>query len=117
MHTMKEVILTELHELVGLCGHCGKRNCAGRKSQSFLPGEIPYEKVIEAIDKVLASQREDETVYSQRTEIDIFKGYIADLETKLAQSQQELVELRLVHRQMVNGIRDLGEKLIDDTVG
>lgn len=45
------------------------------------------------------------------------QAYITDLETKLAKSQQELVELRLVHRQMVNGIRGLGEKLIDDTCG
>ena len=50
-HQTKENILSELHELVGLCGHCGKRSCAGRKSSSFLPANIPYESVIEAINK------------------------------------------------------------------
>lgn len=49
----KEKILSELHELVGLCGHCGKRSCAGRKTSSFLPANIPYESVIEAINKAL----------------------------------------------------------------
>lgn len=47
---IKDAILTELHELVGICGHCGARACAGRKSQSFLPGSIPYESVIESIE-------------------------------------------------------------------
>lgn len=42
---------------------------------------------------------------------------IADLETKLAKLQTELAELRGVHRQMVNGLRDIGDKLIEDTVG
>lgn len=101
MHAMKEAILLELHELAGLCGHCGKRSCGGRHSQSFLPDKIPYEKVVEAIDK--AVKREP--------------GMIADLEAKLAQSQTELAELRGVHRQLVNDAQGLGKKLIEDTCG
>ena len=42
---------------------------------------------------------------------------ITDLEAKLAQSNHELAELRRVHRQMVEGMNGLGERLIDDTCG
>lgn len=42
---------------------------------------------------------------------------IADLESQLAAAHKDLAEIRMLHRKMVNGIRDLGEKLIKDTVG
>ena len=29
-----------LHDSVGLCGHCGKRDCHGRKGNSILPETI-----------------------------------------------------------------------------
>lgn len=37
-----------LHELVGICGHCGKKGCAGRKSHSVLPAKIDRESIIAA---------------------------------------------------------------------
>lgn len=40
-----------LHELVGRCGHCGKRKCSFRASWSILPPAIPVEDLNEAIKK------------------------------------------------------------------
>lgn len=37
-----------LHELVGICGHCGKKKCPGKQSHSTLPAEIPTTDVMEA---------------------------------------------------------------------
>ena len=37
-----------LHEIVGVCGHCGKRKCAGKASHSILPETISLDNVIAA---------------------------------------------------------------------
>lgn len=51
-----EDFLSLLHEAVGFCGHCGKRACAGRQSNSRLPGEINLDVVLNAITKAKAGR-------------------------------------------------------------
>ena len=46
-------IVDKLHEEFGVCGHCGKRECAGRKDHSILKGNVPIEKVLEIINGTL----------------------------------------------------------------
>lgn len=46
---VREDLLNLLHEAVGFCGHCGKKTCAGRESNSILPGEIDLNVVLDAI--------------------------------------------------------------------
>lgn len=47
-----EQVLNALHEKLGVCGHCGKRNCASRKSWSKLPVKLDTDKVVSAIEEV-----------------------------------------------------------------
>lgn len=42
-----------LHDRVGVCGHCGTRSCAGRKSNSVLPKILKTRDVQAAIDAAL----------------------------------------------------------------
>lgn len=51
--TTKDRFISELHKLAGLCGHCGKKNCAARSSNSYLPEMIPVDQVIKAIDNAV----------------------------------------------------------------
>ena len=53
-HPTKDKILCELHELCGECGHCGKRECEGRKSHSVLPEMLKRNDVILAIERAFA---------------------------------------------------------------
>lgn len=48
-YKLKERIVSRLHERVGRCGHCGKRHCAGRSSNSVLPLEFDSDDVMQAI--------------------------------------------------------------------
>ena len=41
--------LSALHETSGICGHCGKRFCAGRASNSGLPKTLNTEDAIAAM--------------------------------------------------------------------
>jgi uncharacterized protein involved in exopolysaccharide biosynthesis len=66
------------------------------------------------ISEIYGQDRLEVITQSQRKAL---TDRIVDLEAKLAKTNQELAELRAVHRQIANGIRDLGENLIDDTVG
>ncbi len=45
----EERALNYLHEQVGVCSHCGKKKCAGKKSGSRLPETINTTIVLEAI--------------------------------------------------------------------
>jgi hypothetical protein len=36
------------HDVAGLCGHCGKRTCAGRQGHSVLPDRLSRDDVIAA---------------------------------------------------------------------
>jgi len=38
-----------LHDKIGICGHCNKRDCVGRQSHSILPHTISTEIVLEAL--------------------------------------------------------------------
>ena len=51
MDLLKEKVFTELHNLCGLCGHCGKRKCGGREQHSVLPKSLPTNDVILAIER------------------------------------------------------------------
>jgi hypothetical protein len=43
-----ELFLSALHEAVGICGHCGKRTCAGKKNYSVLPLRIHLDDLTNA---------------------------------------------------------------------
>lgn len=49
-YDIKERIVTRLHERVGICGHCGKKKCAGKNGNSWLPQKMNVEDVLWAID-------------------------------------------------------------------
>lgn len=42
------VFWDKLHDLAGLCGHCGKRTCPQRKAWSGLPATLNLDHVIAA---------------------------------------------------------------------
>jgi len=46
--TIEAAVYSALHERIGYCGHCGKRDCAGRVSYSQLPDSIPFSALREA---------------------------------------------------------------------
>ena len=52
-HDLKDKIFNKLHDMCGLCGHCGKKKCGGRESHSVLPKTLPTEDVLLAIEQVL----------------------------------------------------------------
>lgn len=45
---VKEAIVTRLHKRAGICGHCGKKKCAG-KILTQLPARLNLEDVLWAI--------------------------------------------------------------------
>jgi hypothetical protein len=45
-----------LHDTVGVCGHCGKRECPQRKSWSILPDSIS--EVLQHVEQRLRAERE-----------------------------------------------------------
>ena len=49
----RDRFLNELHERAGLCGHCRKRSCEARKSNSYLPEVIDTNKIIDSLNKVI----------------------------------------------------------------
>jgi hypothetical protein len=50
-------ILSNLHELAGVCGTCGARRCPDRLSNSVLPSRIYTEDVMTAINKAFTEKR------------------------------------------------------------
>jgi hypothetical protein len=40
MADKRDELFDELYRLYGYCGHCGKKECAGKKSNSRLPDKI-----------------------------------------------------------------------------
>jgi len=42
-------IIDILHERFGVCGHCGKRLCEGRKENSTLPNKLPTSETLEVL--------------------------------------------------------------------
>lgn len=46
----KELIIMRLHERCGICGHCGKKKCAAKSSNSRLPAKMSVEDVLWAIN-------------------------------------------------------------------
>lgn len=51
--SVENQIVDYIHEHSGICGHCGKRNCSGRKSNSILPTKLPTNIVLAAIVKAI----------------------------------------------------------------
>jgi len=43
-----ERFFRELHKIAGVCGHCGRRACSGRSSNSVVPAKIACDDVIAA---------------------------------------------------------------------
>ena len=52
----EEIVFSALHEVFAVCGHCGKRKCPERKSNSRLPDEI-FKPVRAALDAATGGQR------------------------------------------------------------
>jgi hypothetical protein len=44
-----EDVYAALHEVVGICGHCGKKKCPGRKQHSQLPGSVSMNQLDRAL--------------------------------------------------------------------
>lgn len=47
---LRAKILQRLHDIAGLCGHCGKRKCGGRTGHSILPERLKTDDVLAAIN-------------------------------------------------------------------
>ena len=41
-----------LHKRIGYCGHCGKRDCGGKESNSILPNTISTEILCQCIQEI-----------------------------------------------------------------
>jgi hypothetical protein len=65
MNERKNRIFTELHNLCGICGHCGKRDCAERATHSVLPDLLDRNSVI------IAMERSFKQVDAQRSTVKI----------------------------------------------
>jgi len=49
---IKNKILNDLHNKIGLCGHCGKINCGGKSTNSILPDVISTDVLIEILEQI-----------------------------------------------------------------
>ncbi|MHB0978438.1 MAG: hypothetical protein ACYC1K_03515 [Minisyncoccota bacterium] len=49
LERINENFISALHENSGICGHCGKRYCAGRSTNSGLPKTLNTDDVLAAI--------------------------------------------------------------------
>jgi len=58
----KEKVLNHLHKTVGYCRHCGKQDCAGKASGSYLLA-IDVDDLIEALDSIKAEPPREEISY------------------------------------------------------
>ena len=47
---IRDAFIDKLHEMVGICGHCGKRKCPGRAQHSRIPETISKWAIIDAIN-------------------------------------------------------------------
>lgn len=56
LEKIKEKIWTELHDKVGICGHCGKKTCHGKSSYSRLPRNIDTDILLEILDDILSEK-------------------------------------------------------------
>jgi hypothetical protein len=46
-----------LYQQVGLCRHCGKRDCAGKQSGVYLPLQISLAAIDKAVTASMANQQ------------------------------------------------------------
>jgi hypothetical protein len=44
--------VARLHERCGICGHCGKKKCAGRQGYSILPAKLLRDDVLAVLDEL-----------------------------------------------------------------
>ena len=51
-------ILSELHKILGVCGHCGKKKCAERPRNSVLPNALPTDHVLDIINRAALAAKE-----------------------------------------------------------
>ena len=50
LEDLRDAVFEHLHKAIGYCGHCGKKTCAGKQSNSKLPESIPTRLLVEAFD-------------------------------------------------------------------
>ena len=55
---VRDRFLSELHYRVGICGHCGKRDCNGKIEWSVLPDSLDKVMVLQSIDAALAAAKD-----------------------------------------------------------
>ena len=51
MREMREQFFRELHDIAGLCGHCGKRECSHRNTHSILPDTVAQDDIFTAFER------------------------------------------------------------------
>lgn len=50
-------LIDKLHATVGLCNHCRRRACPGRKKGTTLPDSIPTTAILNAIDEIFGADK------------------------------------------------------------
>lgn len=50
---LKDIIITELHNVAGVCAHCGEKDCASKLSNSKLLAYIDTDNILTAIDRAV----------------------------------------------------------------
>ena len=58
IQAFKDDVIEELHRLEGRCGHCGKKDCGGKKSYSTLPGVLKTENVLDVLNRMVEIHKE-----------------------------------------------------------
>lgn len=48
----KDAVIDRLHKSSGYCGHCGKKECGGKASNSNLPSRLSTQDVLDAINSI-----------------------------------------------------------------
>lgn len=51
--SIHDVLVNALHDTHGICGHCGKKKCAGKQSNSTLPDTLPTRAVLSVIQQAI----------------------------------------------------------------
>lgn len=59
-HDVETKIHNELHNAFGKCGHCGKRDCEGRKNNSVLPNKLVTRIVLAIVQDAMVKQMNEE---------------------------------------------------------
>jgi len=63
---LREAVFAYLHFACGVCGHCGKRTCAGRSSHSKLPAQIPTAMLVAAFNVSMLKESDEQPAGTDR---------------------------------------------------